>query len=119
MKYHSELKTWMNGVSDEEVSRVLSGEEPLVFGYPKKEDGKQITETLDGEKLSPDSEIYGRQIPPEEYVSPKAKSKADEEWKTLELVKDCELRYRGDFSTSRYTQLMLLADLLKSMLEKE
>jgi len=119
----TELKKWMNGISDEEVSRVLSDAEPLVFGYQKQENGKQITETLDGEKLSPDSEIYGRQIPPEEYVAPKSEKKSvsnvDKKWNTLKLAEDCELRYRGEFSKSRHAQLTLLADLLKSMLDKE
>lgn len=134
----SEIKNVLEIIGLEQLRDVLSGKEPFEVGYLSKDkSGEPSIRTLGGEYLPLDSKKYGTVLKSRsiamsaveergsalDYISqvmskpPSFKRKQD--WQTLKLGTDLELRYRTRLTSRQEQQIKLAGKLIQSIMNKE
>jgi DNA-binding transcriptional MerR regulator len=135
----SQIKNFLEIISIEQIRDVLSGKEPLEVGYIQqaKEDAEPTINILSDKQLTmiavdpayyeaseltamasldqPDSALtYISQV-----MSKPPSLERKQDWQTLKLGTDLELRHRATLTSHQEQQLKLAGKLIQSILSKE
>ena len=127
----AEIKEIIESVSDNDIARVADGKEPLEVADIRRAEGirdfamytmsanrrqKVVAVSLDGMDSGEAKDSvsdYVRRVREDVEATPRPPK---EEWKTIRLTNDVELRVRGEFSPKQREQLKLLGQFVKSIL---
>jgi len=122
----ADFRAIIEATPDDDIARVADGKEPLEIADVRTAEGvrefeiraktgnrrqKVVAVTLEG----PVPKAPGRQRP-KFSKKPIVPGETRDNWKTIKLGKDVELRLRGEYPSSKLKQLKLLGELVKSIL---